>query len=203
MPARRADARATTRPRTEPSCWRRLANAESVRSQPVLDLTPSDGCRDRKAGTRTRRIRANGRCPPSIAKIVDEEPPWPRFKRRRDDVAIRRSRRQTLGNAARIGVSAVPIHLPLDRHHHVQPLAAGRLRPALEPLRGKHVAEPEARLDHEPHSTPSPGSRSKTSVSGCSMSSTVAPHGWISTTPISTRPNNPARSSTHSRALST
>src|SRR5258708_6815723 len=49
------------------------------------------------------------------------------------------------------------------------------------------------------HPTPRRETRSKTRRSARSMSSTVAFHGCISTTPISTRPKRPAGSSTQTR----
>jgi hypothetical protein len=52
----------------------------------------------------------------------------------------------------------------------VQALAAGRLRPAVVPFGGERIAQPKCGGYDKISFDTSPGSRSNTSVSGCSMS---------------------------------
>jgi hypothetical protein len=110
----------------------------------------------------------------AIAQVIGEQEPRPGLQRRRGDVPIGCGGRQALGDSACVGMGAISGSIGAMTCRPLPPVVFGQQSSpsAASSSRSRKVVPTT-----NPHSRPSPGSRSKTSVSGCSISSTVAPRG--------------------------
>ena len=125
-------------------------HVERIRLDVPLELLPRDRRCDRKSGTGTRRVSADGRGSSAVAQIVDEEPARALNKRGVRGVPVGVGSGEALRQLFAIGgMRPVMRHTALDRHHDMNPLATREFRPTVVTLSLEKFAKRKGRLAHK------------------------------------------------------
>jgi hypothetical protein len=118
-----------------------VANGEAVAALRLVQLVPVDRRRHRRALAGPCAIGHDRRRPALVAQIVDEDPSFALHLGEVGGEAIGLGRGQRNGEALGEILDLRPLRARDQRHHHVQPLAAGQHREALQPHVGQNLAQ--------------------------------------------------------------
>src|SRR5690606_18498592 len=113
----------------------------------LLEVGPRHRDADRRAGPRARAPGRDPRAAAPVAQPVDEDLPLALLLRRAAHEIVRVLDLEVLGERARERAHFLPRVAAVDRHDDVHALAAGRLRPALEPELRESLAQEERGLE--------------------------------------------------------